>query len=65
VIVDCSASDSVAARYPAWLAAGIHVITPNKHAGAAHWTALRAIREAARAAAHASATRPPSAPACR
>jgi len=34
VIIDCSASDAVADRYDAWLRAGIHVITPNKHAGA-------------------------------
>ncbi len=34
VIVDCSASDEVADRYSEWLGAGIHVITPNKHAGA-------------------------------
>jgi aspartokinase/homoserine dehydrogenase 1 len=33
VIVDCSASDAVAERYLGWLARGIHVITPNKHAG--------------------------------
>jgi aspartokinase/homoserine dehydrogenase 1 len=33
VIVDCSASDAVADRYADWLRAGIHVITPNKHAG--------------------------------
>ena len=32
VIVDCSASDAIAERYAGWLAAGIHVITPNKHA---------------------------------
>ena len=34
VIVDCSASPEVADRYAEWLAAGIHVITPNKQAGA-------------------------------
>lgn len=33
LIVDCSASDAVAARYPEWIARGIHVVTPNKHAG--------------------------------
>lgn len=33
VIIDCSASDTVAERYDAWLERGIHVITPNKHAG--------------------------------
>ena len=46
-IIDCSASDEVAARYPQWLAAGIHVITPNKQAGAgplARYEAIRAAR---------------------
>lgn len=33
VIVDCSASDAIADRYHDWLQQGIHVITPNKHAG--------------------------------
>ncbi|HEY0180382.1 MAG TPA: aspartate kinase, partial [Dokdonella sp.] len=45
LIVDCSASDAVAARYAGWLARGIHVVTPNKHAGAgplARWRAIRA-----------------------
>ena len=46
VVIDCSASDSVAAQYPAWLAAGIHVITPNKHAGAGPLPRYAAIREA-------------------
>ena len=32
VIIDCSASEEVAALYPRWLAAGIHVVTPNKRA---------------------------------
>ena len=30
IVVDCTASADVAARYPAWLAAGIEVVTPNK-----------------------------------
>lgn len=45
VIVDCSASPAVADRYADWLAAGIHVITPNKHAGSGpleRWHAIRA-----------------------
>ncbi|WP_313914112.1 bifunctional aspartate kinase/homoserine dehydrogenase I [Tahibacter sp.] len=46
VIVDCSASDRVAERYAAWLAAGIHVITPNKQAGAGPLARYRAIRAA-------------------
>jgi bifunctional aspartokinase / homoserine dehydrogenase 1 len=32
VIIDCSASADVAKRYPEWLEAGIHVVTPNKKA---------------------------------
>ncbi len=34
-IIDCTASADVAARYPHWLARGIHVITPNKIASSA------------------------------
>ncbi|MHC1478625.1 homoserine dehydrogenase family protein [Frateuria aurantia] len=30
LLIDCSASDLVVARYPAWLKAGIHIVTPNK-----------------------------------
>jgi bifunctional aspartokinase / homoserine dehydrogenase 1 len=47
VILDCSASDTVAAHYAGWLRAGIHVITPNKHAGAGSIERYRAIRAAA------------------
>ena len=32
-MIDCTASDEVARRYPHWLAAGIHIVTPNKRAG--------------------------------
>lgn len=46
LIVDCSASDAVAAKYPQWLAAGIHVVTPNKHAGSGDWARYAAIRDA-------------------
>ncbi len=46
VIVDCSASSAIADQYPKWLAQGIHVITPNKQAGAGPMTRYRAIREA-------------------
>ena len=35
VIVDCTASADVARNYPRWLAAGIHVVTPNKKANSA------------------------------
>lgn len=46
VVIDCSASDSVAQHYPEWLAAGIHVITPNKQAGAGPLERFDAIRAA-------------------
>jgi aspartokinase/homoserine dehydrogenase 1 len=46
LIVDCSGSDAVAARYPKWLAMGIHVVTPSKHAGSGDWSRYCAIREA-------------------
>ncbi len=46
LIVDCSGSDAIAARYPQWLAMGIHVVTPSKHAGSGDWTRYRAIRDA-------------------
>ena len=32
VLIDCTASDAVAALVPKWLHAGIHVVTPNKRA---------------------------------
>jgi aspartokinase/homoserine dehydrogenase 1 len=47
VLVDCTASASVAARYADWLAAGIHIVTPNKRANSgdlAYYKRLRAAR---------------------
>ncbi len=49
IILDCSASDHVAARYAGWLQRGIHVITPNKHAGAGPIERYDAIRAASAA----------------
>ena len=46
VVVDCSASNAVAEHYAGWLAAGIHVITPNKQAGAGPLERFDAIRDA-------------------
>ena len=46
LIVDLSASDRVAGHYAGWLARGIHVVTPNKHAGAGDLERHRAIRAA-------------------
>jgi len=45
LLIDCSASDAVAGHYAGWLAAGLHVVTPNKLAGSgplARWQAIRA-----------------------
>ncbi|WP_081930549.1 bifunctional aspartate kinase/homoserine dehydrogenase I [Lysobacter antibioticus] len=48
LIVDCSGSDAVAAFYPQWIAAGIHIVTPSKHAGSGPLARYEAIREAER-----------------
>jgi len=45
LLIDCSANDEVASHYPRWMAAGIHVVTPNKLAGSGplpRWQAIRA-----------------------
>ena len=49
VLVDCTASAEVAARYPQWLAAGIDIVTPSKHGPAADAVLARAIAGAAAA----------------
>jgi aspartokinase/homoserine dehydrogenase 1 len=49
VIIDCSADDAVAQRYQGWLERGIHVITPNKHAGAGPWARYAALKGQRRA----------------
>ncbi len=49
LIVDCSGSAEVADRYAGWLAAGIHVVTPNKQAGAGPLARYQTIRAAAEA----------------
>ncbi len=51
VLIDCTASGDVAARYPEWLRAGVHVITPNKKANSADMAFYRALQEARRAGA--------------
>lgn len=48
LIVDCSGSDAIASHYPRWLAAGIHIVTPSKHAGSGDWARHVAIGEARR-----------------
>ena len=48
VIIDCTASAEVARFYPDWLAAGIHIVTPNKKANSADMAFYRRLREARR-----------------
>jgi aspartokinase/homoserine dehydrogenase 1 len=50
VILDCSASESVASHYAHWLSEGIHLVTPNKRANSAALGEYERIREARRAA---------------
>jgi bifunctional aspartokinase / homoserine dehydrogenase 1 len=49
VLIDCSADADVAAHYRDWLAAGIHIVTPNKKANSgtlAYYESLKAARRA-------------------
>ena len=49
VIIDCTASAAVAAHYADWLAAGIHIVTPNKKANSASFSDYQKLRAARRA----------------
>ena len=49
VLIDCTASAAVAARYADWLAAGIHIVTPNKKANSADLADYRRLQQARRA----------------
>ena len=49
MVIDCSGSAEVAGRYEGWLAAGIHVVTPNKQAGSGPLARYQSIRAAAAA----------------
>lgn len=48
VIIDCTASGEVAKHYADWLAAGIHIVTPNKKANSAPLASYRALHQARR-----------------
>jgi len=50
VLIDCTADAGVAGRYADWLAAGLHVVTPNKKANSAALAEFRRVRQARRAA---------------
>jgi len=47
VIIDCTASQHIANRYPDWLGRGIHVITPNKKAFSGPIKDYNTLRESA------------------
>ncbi|HET7300469.1 MAG TPA: homoserine dehydrogenase, partial [Oleiagrimonas sp.] len=47
LVVDCSASEAVVTHYADWLAAGIHVVTPNKLAMSGPLDRWRQVRAAA------------------
>ena len=49
VLVDCTATTTVAACYADWLGAGIHIVTPNKKANSADLAAYRHLQQARRA----------------
>jgi aspartokinase/homoserine dehydrogenase 1 len=51
VLVDCTASPTIAARYAEWLAAGIHIVTPNKKANSGDLGYYQRVQEARRAGA--------------
>ncbi|HVG56593.1 MAG TPA: bifunctional aspartate kinase/homoserine dehydrogenase I [Vicinamibacterales bacterium] len=50
VILDCSASATIADQYPRWLAEGIHIATPNKKANSGPLELYTRVVEARRAA---------------
>ncbi|MBV9318096.1 MAG: ACT domain-containing protein, partial [Gammaproteobacteria bacterium] len=49
VLVDCTASAGVAAHYADWLAAGIHIVTPNKKANSGDYAYYQRLQSARRA----------------
>ncbi len=49
VIIDCSADAQVARHYRDWLAAGIHIVTPNKKANSSEYAYYESLKAARRA----------------
>lgn len=43
-IIDCTASEDISAQYSSWLGAGLHLVTPNKRAGAGPIDRYRSLR---------------------
>jgi aspartokinase/homoserine dehydrogenase 1 len=49
VLIDCTASADIAKRYPEWLAAGVHIVTPNKKANSADLPFYHRLKDARKA----------------
>jgi aspartokinase/homoserine dehydrogenase 1 len=49
VIIDCSSNEDIALRYRDWLAAGVHIVTPNKKANSGTLAYYESLKEARRA----------------
>jgi bifunctional aspartokinase / homoserine dehydrogenase 1 len=48
VLIDCSADSEIARQYRGWLAAGIHVVTPNKRANSSELSYYESLKAARR-----------------
>ena len=48
VLIDCTASADIAARYTRWLEQGVHLVTPNKKANTGPLAIYQALRQARR-----------------
>jgi aspartokinase/homoserine dehydrogenase 1 len=48
VIIDCTASDTIARCYDGWLERGIHIVTPNKKALSSDYAYYETIKEASK-----------------
>jgi aspartokinase/homoserine dehydrogenase 1 len=51
VLVDCTASAAIASHYAEWLAAGIHIVTPNKKANSGDYAYYQRLQSARRSGA--------------
>jgi aspartokinase/homoserine dehydrogenase 1 len=51
VLVDCTASEAIGAHYADWLAAGIHIVTPNKKANSGDFAYYQRLQSARRSGA--------------
>src|SRR5262249_26532657 len=51
VLVDCTASEPIASNYADWLAAGIHIVTPNKKANSGDFEYYRRLQSSRRSGA--------------